>query len=64
VKIPLEIADELANVAQEYMAAERFVLECCQATNKPTTKRLIESRRAMGGAIGALKTRVSRRQGQ
>lgn len=59
--IPLEIADELPHVCQEYIAAEKIVLDCCQATKKPTTKDLIESRRAMGDAITALKMRVSRR---
>lgn len=60
--IPLEIVDELPNVSQEYMAAEKLVLGCCQATKKPATKDLIESRRAMGEAIAALKIRVSRRR--
>lgn len=60
--IPLEIADELPHVCQEYMAAEKIVLDCCQSTKKPSTKELIESRRAMGEAIAALKNRTVRRR--
>lgn len=60
--IPLEIADELPHVCQEYMAAEKIVLDCCQAIEETTTKDLIESRKAMGNAIAALKARVSRRR--
>jgi 4-hydroxy-4-methyl-2-oxoglutarate aldolase len=60
--VPLEIADELPHVCQEYVAAEKIVLDCCQETKKASTKDLIESRKAMGEALAALKMRVSRRQ--
>jgi 4-hydroxy-4-methyl-2-oxoglutarate aldolase len=60
--IPIEIADEVAEVAQEYVAAEKLVIDYAQAEGPKTIATMMELRRAMGEAIGVLKRRVSRQR--
>ena len=56
--IPLEIAVEVAEVAEQYVAAEALVIEYVQATGKKEIAELGERRRAMGEAISAIRHRV------
>jgi 4-hydroxy-4-methyl-2-oxoglutarate aldolase len=58
--IPIEIAGEVADVAAEYVAAERIVIEYVEAEGKKSVAEMVECRRAMGEAIAALRQRVSR----
>lgn len=58
--IPLDIATEVADVAQEFIAAERIIIDYAQGPGKKTIAELMERRRAMGDAVAALKRRVSR----
>lgn len=58
--IPLDIVDELPDVAREYVEAERPVIEYAQSPGQKNMAEMLERRRAMGGAIAALQRRVSR----
>jgi 4-hydroxy-4-methyl-2-oxoglutarate aldolase len=58
--IPMEIASEVADVAAEYMAAERIVVDYVQAGGTKSVADMVERRRAMGEAIAALRQSVSR----
>jgi regulator of RNase E activity RraA len=60
--IPIDIAAEIAEVAKEYVAAEKLVIDYAQAEGKKTITEVMERRRAMGEAIAALKRRVSRKR--
>jgi len=58
--IPLEIANEVADVADEFIAAEQQVIEYATQTGDKKIAELVERRRAMGNAIAVLRNRVSR----
>jgi 4-hydroxy-4-methyl-2-oxoglutarate aldolase len=60
--IPIEIAREMAEVAGEYMAAERIVIDYVEAEGKKSVAEMVDRRRAMGEAIAALRQRVSRQK--
>jgi regulator of RNase E activity RraA len=56
--IPIEIADELADIGDEFIAAEAVILNGLREPN-PTPKRLAELRAESGERIGKLRARVS-----
>ncbi|MEX2172520.1 MAG: RraA family protein [Pirellulales bacterium] len=58
--IPIEIAAEVADVAAEYVAAERILLDFAQGEGEKTIAELMERRRVFGDAMAVLKRRVSR----
>lgn len=58
--VPAEIATEIPDVARDYVAAERILLDYAQSPGKKTIAEMMERRRAMGEAISALRRRVSR----
>ncbi len=57
--IPREIAGELPDVGDEFVAAERIVLDTLRGPS-PTTDDLAQARAEMGARIETLKNRVSR----
>jgi 4-hydroxy-4-methyl-2-oxoglutarate aldolase len=58
--IPLELVNELPDVARDYMEAERIVIEYAQSDGDKDLDEMLERRRAMGEALAALKRRVAR----
>jgi 4-hydroxy-4-methyl-2-oxoglutarate aldolase len=62
VSIPHELMSEIPDVAQEYAAAERIVVEFCQTEAKKNAAELIERRHAMSEALAILKRRVMGRR--
>jgi regulator of RNase E activity RraA len=60
--IPIEIATEIADVAEEFIAAEAFVIEYMKSNAPKTIAEFAARRKAMGDAIAALRRRVSLRQ--
>jgi regulator of RNase E activity RraA len=58
--IPIDIVYDLPDVAQEYVDAERVVIEYAQSPGEKKMAEMLERRRAMGEAIAALQRRVSR----
>jgi 4-hydroxy-4-methyl-2-oxoglutarate aldolase len=61
--IPVEIAAEVADVADEYLDAEKIMLTYCQSSGPKTIEELMERRKATGAAMAALRKRVSRAAG-
>lgn len=59
--IPLDIAADVADVAEEFAAAERIVLDYVQGPGEKTLARLTELRGEFAAAVAALKRRVERR---
>jgi regulator of RNase E activity RraA len=59
--IPMEVIDELADVAAEYMRCEAIVLDACRNA-RTSASDLISARREMVDGLKKLKQRVSRRQ--
>jgi regulator of RNase E activity RraA len=59
--IPIEIAPEIADAADEYVKAETIVLDYLKA-GQPSPKAFGEARKAMLDAIGALSRRVRTKQ--
>ena len=59
--IPVQVIDELADVAREYVVCEAVVLEACRSGPKSTVQ-LMEARREMIAGLKKLRHRVSRRQ--
>src|ERR1051326_8752533 len=55
--IPAEIADQIADAAVEFVAAEAIVLDYLKS-GRPDAKAFAEARKAMMDAIGALSRRV------
>jgi regulator of RNase E activity RraA len=60
--IPVELATEIADVAEEYIAAEAFVIQYMKADGPKTIAEFSERRKAMGEAIAAIRRRVSRKK--
>jgi regulator of RNase E activity RraA len=58
--IPLDIAAEVADAADEFVAAEAHVLEYVKSSGEKTIAELATRRRAMAEAISALRRRLSR----
>ena len=59
--IPLDIADELADLGDEYMAAEGVLLDVVRGAS-PTVAQLREARAEMDRRIAAMRARVSRKK--
>jgi 4-hydroxy-4-methyl-2-oxoglutarate aldolase len=57
--IPFDIAAEVAEVAGEFVAAEKLVIDYVQAEGQKMIAEMMERRRAMGAAIAELRRRVS-----
>jgi regulator of RNase E activity RraA len=60
--IPVDLAAEIADAAEEFIAAEMHVLGYVKAGGTKTVAELAAGRAAMGEAIAALRRRVSRKQ--
>lgn len=58
--IPIDIAAEVVDVADEYIAAEQQVIDYATQAGEKKVGEIVERRRAMSAAIGALRDRVSR----
>ncbi len=58
--VPIDLAADVADAADEYIAAERILLDYAQGNEKKTIPELMERRRATGEAMAALRGRVSR----
>jgi regulator of RNase E activity RraA len=58
--IPIELAAEIADVADEFIAAEAFVIEYMKSTKPKTIAEFTARRKAMSEAIAAIRRRVSR----
>ncbi len=56
---PREIAAEMAGVGDEFVAAEKFIMDALRSP-EPTVKALREARAEAGACIAALRSRVSR----
>ncbi|HEX2473808.1 MAG TPA: RraA family protein [Lacipirellulaceae bacterium] len=57
--IPLEIATEVADAAEEFVAAEAHVLDYVKGSGPKTITELAVRRKAMGDAIATLRRRLS-----
>ena len=60
--IPTELAAEIADVAEEFVAAENHVLEYVKASGAKHVGELAAKRAAMSEAMGALRRRISRKK--
>ena len=58
--IPLEIATEVADAAEEFVAAEAHVLDYVKGSGQKTLSELAVRRKAMGNAIATLRRQLSR----
>ncbi len=58
--IPIEIAAEVADAVDEFVAAENIMLEYTRAAGSKTIAELLERRKGTGDAIARLRRRVSR----
>jgi len=58
--IPEAIATEVVDVADDFLKAEAIVLDYASSSSDPKPQELVERRKAMGEAIGALRRQVSR----
>jgi len=56
--IPAEIADEVADAAEEFVAAEQIVLDYLRTTTSPTVKELAQRREEMSAAVKKLRSRL------
>lgn len=61
--IPIDIAAEVAEIAGEFVQAEKLVIDYAQVEGRKTIAEMMERRRAMGEAIAELRRRVSRKNG-
>jgi regulator of RNase E activity RraA len=60
--IPLDLAAEIADVGDEFIAAETHILQYVKAAGPKKVAELAARRAAMGEAIAALRRRVSRKR--
>lgn len=60
--IPLDLAAEIADVAEEFVAAENHVLHYAKAEGPKTVAELAGKRAAMAEALAALRRRVCRKE--
>jgi regulator of RNase E activity RraA len=60
--IPLDLAAEIADVAEEFIAAESHVINYAKAAGPKNIAELAQRRAAMGDALAILRRRVSRRR--
>ena len=59
--IPMELASEVADVAEEFVTAENHVLEYVKASGAKDISALAAKRAAMSEAMAALRRRISRK---
>jgi regulator of RNase E activity RraA len=60
-QIPREIADEVADIADEFIAAEAFVMDYVKQDGEKSIQEFRERSKAMRTAMSKLRARVSRR---
>jgi regulator of RNase E activity RraA len=60
--IPMELASEIADAAEEFVAAENHVLDYVKASGAKDVGALGAKRAAMSEAMAALRRRVSRKK--
>lgn len=60
-QIPRELAAEVADLAAEYVQAERIVLDYVQAPGEKCRKEFAERQRQLGDQLATLKQKVSRK---
>jgi regulator of RNase E activity RraA len=60
--IPADIAAEVADVARDFVAAEKLVIDYAQSSDQKTIAEMMDRRRAMSEAIAAIRRRVSRKK--
>lgn len=60
--VPLEIVSELSDVAEEFLAAEKLVIEYAKSDGHKSLAELMDRRRAMGKAISDIRRRVARKR--
>lgn len=60
--IPLEIASEIAEVAEEFIAAESHVIQYAKSAERKTIAEFAARRAAMSEAIAVIRGRVSRKK--
>jgi regulator of RNase E activity RraA len=60
--IPLELASEVADAAEEFVAAENYVLEYVKSSGEKDVSVLGARRAAMSEAMAAIRRRVSRKK--
>ena len=61
--IPIDLAAEIVDVIDEFVAAENHVLDYVKSGGAKDAKQLAACRAAMGDAIAGLRKRVSRKKG-
>jgi regulator of RNase E activity RraA len=59
--IPVDLAGEIADVAEEFIAAEAHVIDYMKSSAAKTVSEFASRRAAMGEAIAAIRRRVSRK---
>jgi regulator of RNase E activity RraA len=59
-RVPLEIANEIPDVAEEFVAAERIVLDYCRASDNKLVDEWVRRRKEFSAKVTALASRVSR----
>jgi regulator of RNase E activity RraA len=59
--VPIELAAEIADVAEEFIAAEAFVIDYMKSNRPKTTIEFSERRKEMSDAIAELRRRVTRK---
>ena len=59
--IPVEIAAEVADVSDEFIQAERFVLDYVQSDREKTIEEFTKRSKEMSDAVSKLRSRVSRK---
>jgi 4-hydroxy-4-methyl-2-oxoglutarate aldolase len=59
-RIPVEIADEVADISDEFIAAEALVMDYVKAPGDKSIREFSERSKAMSAAMAALRARVSR----
>jgi regulator of RNase E activity RraA len=60
-KIPVEIAEEAADAAADFVAAEKLILDYTLDSGPKSIREFADRRRACGEALAALRRRVSRK---
>jgi regulator of RNase E activity RraA len=60
-QIPLDIAGEVADITDEFIAAEALVMDYVKQPGEKSVREFAERSKALSAAIGALRARVSRR---
>jgi regulator of RNase E activity RraA len=59
--VPIDIADEAADIAAEFVSAERIVLDYVQGAGEKTPSGLADRRKEYGAFVEKLVLRIGRR---